>query len=395
MQNQATNPDSGFEDHRVEFVRETAPGTVPADPAWNLYSDTLESALEWEGNAQVEARRGLGNRTPEQYFTGPEEHTLTISYDLQQSFLDGSGNPVDAVGDVIAGVKTGEFGTHTIVDRADKGDARTYVVARGCFPSLEAIEGDPGTSLPMTAEMAYEARKVRSYKVEQPSGETLSVSSTSADDTTQTLTIESDSASTTEEVTLDGTTSVSTTASFDSIDALWLDDDTKGDVIVEDGSGAIAQLYGSNSYEAGNGDRGIPTLGAGSHADPIGQEYERFLDDEIVSGGEQLAAEIRSASFSVEVDYDRSAVLGGTTHAIHVGNITTQFTATMAGDFEHHESLTQHLTGQSFSLEWRMTSNTLTFSGVVLSEAGTVGPAVGDVVSSIENTFSAKSVDAQ
>jgi hypothetical protein len=393
MQEQALNPDSGFEDHRVEFVREDEPGVVPDNPDWQLYSDTLETALNLESDTSIEPRRGLGNYTPERHFAGPEEHTATIEYDLQRFFVDGSGNPQDPAGDAM--VRTnGDVTSHTIVDRADKGDSRTYTVARGAFPSLDSIDGDPGEAVPLVVSLEYEIRKARSYRVDQPAGEMLTVKSTDASDSTQSVTLESDGATQTETLTLDGTTGVSTTAQFDSIDAVWLDDDTVGDVIVEDSEGnELARLYGSDSYDAGSGDRGIPQTGDGSHADPIGNDYERFLEDELVESGSPIAAEIRSASLGVGVSYDRSAILGDTVHAIHAGEIELTLECTLAGEFEHHDSLTQHLRNATFDLEWKMSSGTITLSGCSLTDVGTVGPSTGSVVSSIDNTFSAESID--
>ena len=394
MQKQATNPDSGFEDHRIEFVREDEPGVVPDNPDWELFSDTLETALEVESDASIEARRGIGAHTPQRHFSGPEEHTATIAYDLQRFFADGSGDPLDPVGDVFLRDDDGSVTSHTIVDRADKGDARTYTVVRGGFPSLDSIDGDPGESVPVVVTLEYEARKARSYRVEQPDGEVLTVKSTDDSDTTQSVTLETDGALSEETLSLDGTSEVSTTTSFSSLDAIWLDSETNGDVLIEDSDGnELARLYGADSYDAGGGDRGIPATGDGSHADPIESDYERFIEDELEADGGSLAAEIRSASLSAEIDYDREPIMGDTVHAIHPGNSTISLEATTAGKFEHSDALTQHVRGETFDITWTMSSGTITLEEAVLSETGTVGPAADDVVSSIENTFSARDIN--
>jgi hypothetical protein len=395
MPNQATNPDSGIRNHRVEFVREASPGETPTDPAWERFSDTLETALVTEADVQIESQRGVGDYEVQNHFSGPEDHSASIEYHLQRFFTDGAGVPADASGDAfLRAANGGVKNTHTVVDRADHGGTRTYTVAKGAYPNLDELSGDPGSGLPIVVTLAYEVKNVRSYKVGQPDGETLTVSSTDASDTSQTLTIESDDGTTTEDVLLGGTTSVTTTESFSSIDALELDAETVGDIVVEDGSGnELARLYGANSYDTAGGDLGIPALGAGSHADPIDTDYEVFLDDQITQGGADLAAEIRSASCSVSNNYEKAGVAGTTEQAVHVGQQDLEFTATVAGDFQGHENLTDHVQANEFDLEWTLDGGTITFAGCVLSSPGEVGPSSGDVISVMDSGFTAKSVD--
>jgi len=394
MSNQATNPDSGIRNHRVEFVREDSPGVVPADPSWNLYSDTLETALVTEADVQIEAQRGVGDYEVQNHFAGPEDHSASIEYHLQKFFVDGGGNPNDASGDaIVRAANGGVANTHTIVDRADHGGTRTYTVAKGAYPNLDELSGDPGSGLPIAVSLAYEVKSARAYTVEQPSGETLSVSSTDSSDSTQTLTIESDDASTTEDVSLDGTTSVTTTATFDSIDALELDAETVGDVVIEDSGGnELARLNGSSVYDVAGGDLGIPALGSGSHASSVGSSYEQFIDDQITKGGSDLAAEVRSASFSVSNNYEKAGVMGSSEQAIHVGQQDTEFTATVAGNFSGQENLNDHIQTNEFDLVWNFDGGSVTFHDAVLSSPGEVGPSAGDVISTQDSTFEAKGV---
>jgi hypothetical protein len=394
MSNQATNADSGIRDHRVEFVRESTPGQTPADPSWNRFSDTLETALVWEADAQIEAQRGVGDYQINDQFSGPEDHSVSIEYHLQKFFTDGSGNPKDASADALMRDADGNpQNTHTIVDRADYGDSRTYVVARGCYPNVDEVSGDPGTGLPVVVSLEYEAKNVRMFKVGQPSGETLSVKSTDSADSTQTLTIESDSGSTSEDVSLDGTTAVSTSTSFSSIDALELDAETQGDVVVTDSSdNELARIHGANAYDGAGGDLGIPALGSGSHDGAIGSEYESFLDDRVTKGGSDLAAELRSATFSVDNNYEKSPVAGTTEQAVHAGVQDLEFTATVAGDFEAHSSMNDHLQAKQFDLAWEFDGGTVTFTDAVLSSPGEVGPESGSVISTQDNGFRPSSV---
>ncbi|AUX08913.1 hypothetical protein AArcSl_1282 [Halalkaliarchaeum desulfuricum] len=395
MSNQATQADTGFRDHRVEFVREVEPGVTPDDPDWELFSDTLETALEWDADAQIEAQRGLGDYRVQNHFTGAEDHSVSIEYHLQRFFVDSDGDPLDPAGDAIlrdddGGVKN----THTIVDRAEFDDAHTYVVARGCHPNLSDLSGDPGTALPMVVSLEYEAKTVRMFRADQPTGETLTVRSTSDEDTSQTLTLESQGAYATEDVSLEGTTEVVTTEEFSSLDAFELDESTEGDVVIEDEDGdELVRLRGADSYGDAEGDLGVPALGDGSHADAIESGYERFLDDHIEQDGGQLAAEVRSASFSVDNNYEKEPVMGTSQQAIHIGEQDVEFSATVAGNFAHHENLVDHLTGAEFDLVWMMDGGEVHFKNAVLEDPGDVGPEAGEVISTMDNSFEPKRIE--
>lgn len=391
MSNQATQSDTGFRDHRVEFVREDSPGVAPSNPEWNLFSDTLETGLQWDADAMIEEQRGLGDHRVQNHFTGAEDHQVSIDYHLQQFFVDADGEPLDPSGDaILRDAEGGVRNTHTIVDRAEYDGARTYVVARGCHPNLGDVSGDPGTALPMVVQYEAEAKSVRMFKVEQPDGEVLTVR-TDGDDSGQTLTLESDGAVTTEEVTIGAETT--TTGEFDSLDALALDEPADGDVIIEDSAGnELARINGADSYGDAEGDRGVPALGSGSHADTIGTEYERFLDDYIERDGRPLAAEVRSAAFNVDNNYDKEPIMGTTEQAIHIGEFGGEFTATVAGNFESYENINDHLTGAEFDLHWEMSGGQVVFEGAVIEEPGTVGPSADDIVSTIDATFSPKNI---
>ncbi|MCU4744495.1 hypothetical protein [Natronoglomus mannanivorans] len=394
MTNQATDADSGFRNHRVEFVREDEPGVTPADPDWGFFSDTLETALQWEGDAQIEGQRGLGDYEVQNHFTGTEDHSVSIDYHLQRFFVDGSGDPDDAAGDAILRDNDGGvLNTHTIVDKTEYDSAKTFVVARGCYPNLDDVSGDPGSALPIVLSLDYEAKNVRMYKADQPTGEVLTVRSTSSDDTSQTLTLESQGGYASEDVTLDGTTDVTTTESFSSLEAFELDEPCEGDVVIEDADGnELTRLLGAESYDGAQGDTGVPALGDGSHADPIGSEYERFITDEITKNGAQLAAEVRSASFNVSNDYSKEPIMGTTEQAIHVGDQDAEFSATIAGNFESHSSMTDHLQANEFTLEWHFSGGTVTFEDAVLTSPGEVGPESGDIIATIDNGFEPKGI---
>jgi len=168
---------------------------------------------------------------------------------------------------------------------------------------------------------------------------------------------------------------------------------TPGDVIVKDSNGdELARLHGTNSHDIAGGDIGIPALGSGSHASAIGTSYERFIDDEIKQGGSTMAAEVRSAALSVSNNYEKSGIMGSASQAIHTGVQDVEFTATVAGDFEEHESLTDHIRANSFDIVWKFDGGDVTMHNAVITEPGEVGPEAGSVISTIDNTFAAESI---
>lgn len=386
MSNQATNPESSFADRRVEFVQEDSIGVTPENPSWNLYSDNLETAFVWSGDAQIEEQRGVGSVDANAHFAGPEDHTGSIEYHLQRFFADENSAAGDAL---IRGPDNNNIqNTHTIVDRGDHGSFRTFTVAKGAFPNIDSVEGDPGSGLPVLVSLEYEAKKVRSYRVYQPDAEALEVVSTSENDTMD-ITIESDDGTQSSTVTLDGTTPVSTTDTFDSIDAFELAAEAQGNVTIsgEATGDELVTIYGADEYDGVEGDRGVPVLGSGSHEAEVGEEYERFLNDEISRDGESLAVEIRSAEFNVENNYDKAAVLGTKQQAIHGGERNIELSVTVAGNYESHESMSEHLRTVVADIEWTFDGGVVTFESAALTEAGEVGPEAGDAVSAVDSTF--------
>lgn len=398
MKNQASNPESGLRNHRVEFVRESSVGETPTDPSWNLFSDNLDTALVWTGDAQVEALRGVGDVDPQAHFQGPEDHSASISYHLQQFFVDGSGNPLDAAGDALLRDSSNDIpNTHTVVDRGDHGSFRTYTVLRGAYPNIDEVAGDPSSGLPVLVSLEYEARKGRSYRVNQPddAGETLTISSTSANDTMD-LELESDDGTTSETVTLNGTTDVTSTETYSSLDAFELSAEPEGNVTISDSGGnTLVTLYGTQEYDGVAGDTGVPALGSGSHASAYGSSYEQFLDDRVTRGGSNLAVEIRGSTFSVDNGYEKSGIVGGKAQAIHAGQREAEFTATVAGNYESHDAMDEHLRGTEADVVWEFDGGSVTFLNAVYSEAGEVGPESGDVISEVESTFVCQGIDVQ
>lgn len=410
--------EGGLRDHRTGFVRETTDANgdpvTPTDPEFEPYSDTIRT-FEWSPNPGLEAQRGIGDADPNDHHRGPEEHQLTVVYDLQRWFIDSNGNPHDAAYDGIA--RTGDNrlpNTHTVVDREEKfgvaeantvdgssgpKDQRTYTVGRGGTIDTAAITGDPSDQQPTAIELTYEFVKIRTYKIDQPDASTeLAVTSTSADDTTQNVTIEADDG-TSETVTLDGTTNVATSATFDTIDAIDLDAETEGtvEVYVWDATNAVleeqlAEISGKSEYEGVEGDLGVPAIGAGSAPGTVDQPYETFIGDTIEWGGESLAMDINSVSVEVSNDTDRTPREDSFGQRIHVGNRETELEATVIGESESHDKIMASLQNDKSDIVWTFTGGTLTFPKAPLTDPGGRTVESGQATMELDNTFEPRGV---
>ena len=403
---------------RVEWVEETEYMELPADPEWNLYSDT---ARVWTGevDAQKERQDAFGTADSKGQFRGPQDSSLSVEYDLQNWFVDNNGNLTDAA--AYAALRTAQnqiHGTHTVVKRkemhAGQGAAgagrRVYSVWRGSVPIQVVINLDPSSGLPIGIELEYEAAQARMYTIDQPDGETtLTVSSTDNGDDTQTLTIEDEDAGTTEDVSLDGTADVTTTASFGDIDALELDAETAGNVTVEDGSGnTLATLYGgleySNDDNPVDGDLGVPALGTGSHASEIGTGYEHFVGDTVerpAGSAFQFAdsdddLSIHVATITIENAEDKNARHTSFSQAIDVENRTIEMDVDVGGANVTHDAIRSYLRGVEDDIIWEPEDGkSMTLEGAECTDVGDDEEETGQARAVLSNTFEAQGVDME
>lgn len=398
--------ESAIHDRRVEFVPETTRGQPPSDPAWELFSDRVQN-IDWSPSPVYDVDRAVGTADALDADPGPEDHSLTLAYRLQRWLVDGSGNPQDAAGYGL--LRDGDnqlHNSHTIVDRedrstggADGGGRRTYTVAVGALIGEVTLEGDPSTGNPITPELSYTAEKVRSYEVDQPASSTLLVvESTDANDTTQTLTVEDDGASTSEDVSLNGTSLVSTSSQFDSIDAARLDAETDGDVkiYVNDGSetsptkgSLLMTINGKNSHDDREGDLGIPLLGSGSHASALGTSFERFIGDVINRGGSSIADTLTSLSLSVSNNLETEPQAGTLRRRIDEGVRDVTMSASTVGDGESHDRIVEAMIATAADIQWQLTGGNITLKSAVLDSPGGRQIQVGDAKVTQDNTFRA------
>jgi len=394
--------ESGFKPHRLEFVRESEFGVTPDNPSWLKYSPSIQSITPTP-TANIAERRNIGDADVVDFFAGAEDHELELEYDLHKWFVDGGGNALDASGDGLLRDANNELpASHTVVMRgtlggtgADNGGSRLYVVARGAKVNSVDLNGDPGSGEPVTVTLNYLATKKRQFRVDQPgSATTLDIASTDAGDTSQSLTIESDDAGTTEVVSLNGTTVVTTTASFDSIDAVLLDAQTQGDVTVSvTGGPELARIRGLSSYQDREGDLGIPLLGSGDRSDTVPSAPEIFLGDTITRGSGFLEnADINSASASVQNNIEATPVVNSIGQQLNEAARDVTFTATVFGPKASFDSVIEHLTVAKTDIVWTMTGGSLTFPNAVLTGLGSLTRESEQAVMTIDNTFTSQGI---
>lgn len=377
--------EAGLRPQRVEFVPESTVGTPPTDPSFEAYSDRVTAFPDWQPDAGIEADRGVGSYRPEDFYAGPEDHSgVTINYRLQRWLVDGSGNAQDAMADGILRGTDGEVNnTHTFLAREDQssggaasGGRRIFYVGHGGYPASGELPFVTDSGLPIEASLTYQFEQFNVYIVDQPSSSTtLDVESTDSGDTTQTLSIENEDASTTDTVSLNGTTTVTSTESFGDIDALRLDAETVGDVLVKDGSGnTLARLSGQDSYDQGQGDLGIPLLGSGSHAGAVGSNYEVFLDDSLTTPTGDLggsSASIVSSAFSFDNNVDADSYVGSRYMDVYVNEQTLELSAEVFGEEAIAHELTEHLQNADIDVTWTADGGSLQLTGGTRRDSGT------------------------
>lgn len=369
--------ESGTLPGRLEFVREPSYFGVPTDPEWQRYSDRIQSFTAGP-NMSYARQPDLGTADAVDHDRGAEDPAADIEYHLQRPLVDGSGAPDDPAADgILRDDRNQLLNSHLICYRRtqDGGNfgagIREYTVVRGAKVASAELENDPTAELPIPVSLSYNPRKVRSYLLHQPDTETtLDIVSTSDEDTME-ITIEDEGASTAETIALSGTTVVTTTESFSDVDAVFLAEEPAGDVEITDGDGTtVTTLNGGESHsddgQPVDGERGIPPLGEGSHADPIGTEFEHFVGDRLERpAGSPVRARVSSATLSVENDFDSNPVHDSRLPVYDESERTVTMDADVAGKTVSHENFEQHVLKDQQGLEHELDSTLVTLNNTV------------------------------
>jgi len=372
-------PESGLLPGRYEWVAEPTPGEKPTDPNFQLFSDAFRS-FEAEVGASYGRQDVAGDPDAQDHFRGTEDPSASVAYDLQRFFVDANGDPLDASGyGAIRDSQNQLPGTLMALARReypggvnDTG-VREYSVVRGAAVETVTPTLDPSAEAPILMELEMMPRRVRTHKIHQPvdAGSTLEVVSTDDADTMD-ITVESEGATTSETLTLNGTTAVTGATAFSDIDAAWLSAPPVGDITVKDGSGnVLLEVSGGLTYSEDDqpvdGDRGVPTLGVGSHGSAIGTNFEHFLGDrfERPAGGE-VAPRVNSASWSIENDISTSSLHDSRSPAVDVGNRTVSADVDIAGRFMSHDAMREALEKVQADLEHELSGGVVTLKNTVM-----------------------------
>lgn len=402
--------EGGMRPYRLEYVSESTEGTAPSDPSWNKFSDNIRS-FEPSIDSGLEEQRGLGSADPVDHLVGSGSFELTVTYDLQQkassgnTFLDGSSNPNDAATDGLQRDTDNRLqNTHTIVRRMDQSDldagntvngstakdTRQYVVYLGASIDTVTITGDPTSGQPIMVELSYVAEKARVYQIDQPGSSTqIDVVSSDSSDTSQTVTIEDEGAGTSEDVSLNGTTTQTTTASFSDIDAVHLSAETTGDItITENGGDDLMVIRGTSSYDFDEGDLGVPALGSGSHASDINQSYEIFQGDTVERpSNTNLGDEINSTEFTVENNLESRPTNTGQRNIVSANERSAQVSGTVFGEVEMFDKLMDSLENIGNDLVWTFGGGSLTLTDCRVMEVSPDTEEANQGIREVDVTF--------
>lgn len=400
--------EGSIRNQRAEFVRESQKGVFPTDPTFEAFSDNITS-VDWSPTPGVSERRGIGSPDVATFHNGPEEHELTVEYDLQRWVIDGNGDPNDATGDgVLRNANNDLPNTHGVVIReenldvpasetvngATSKDTRLYLVGIGGRVSSVTYSGDPGSDQPVTVEVTYTFEKIREYQLDQPgTDDTLDITNNGS--SVVDVTVEDEGAVTAEALSIPAGSTYTTTASFDNLDAVELSGDIDGDVVVAESTSGddLVRIRGSNHYGHGEGDEGVPALGSGSHAGAVGTAYETILDDTIERpSGTGLGYEINSVEFTVENELDTREQIGTPRMAISAGNRTVEVSTTLVGPTESVQQANEALGEVGANLVWSLSGGSLQADNARLTDFSGVSKSEGEAAMSLDNTFTGETV---
>lgn len=377
----STAYESGVQPYRLEFIRETTEGETPSDPDYEAYSDAVRS-FEPTIDPQTEGQEVVGNPNYNDHFTGTRADSLTLSYDLQRWFVD-SGNANDAAYDALVRDSNNRVpNTHSVVRRmeqfdvtntVDSGattkDTRQYIVGLGGTPNA-TITGDSTDPQPVLIELEYTFERVDTYKIDQPDADTtIDVENTGTDSVD--VTIEDEGATTSETVTVAGGATQTTVDTYGDLDAVYLDAPADSDVIVSESSGEdLMVIKGSDAFDDGEGQLGVPALGSGSHAGEVGTSYELFHDDQIQYDSSTLAEEVNTNEISVENGID-SLERVGTSRPANASSLQEPTAdGTIFGEAEYFDKTIDMVTAQKGDLDWTFDSGTLRLDNAIVTETG-------------------------
>lgn len=392
--------EGGITPARIHFVRETVEGEFPTDPTFLRYSDSVMRFAP-QPDVNIFNRRPVGAIDVAEAHPGPEDHVIGIDYHLQKALTEGD----DAAADFLLRASDNDLlNTHGIVARQefasggaiDGAGFRVYDVIWGGQPSQVQIQGNPEDGEPVMASLEYRSEKYRQIIIHQPdTAATVTVVSTSASDTTQSVTIESEGAAESETLSLNGTTEVDGATSFSDIDAIYLDADMVGDLVVSIGGTEICRILGRESLSTGEGDLGVPLLGSGSMESAIGTAFENFLDETVTYDGGAIETDggaVLGLQLQVSNNFETTPRIGTRRKRYNVGVRDIEVTATVFGKTQSHEDFLKHLQVTAADFVWTLDNSTITVQNAVLETPGERVIEAEGAIMQRDNTFTGQGI---
>jgi len=393
--------ESGQLPGRFEWVEEPAPGEFPDTSTateFNAFSDAVRT-FEADAGASLARQDAVGTADALDHFRGTEDPSASVEYDLQRFPVDGSGEPVDpsAYG-LLRDAQNDLLATLLLVGRREYGggnfDAgvREYTVVRGGAVDSVSQELDPSSEQPILVSLDFTARRVRSYLIHQPDTQTTLDISSSADTDTMDVIIESDGGTTSETLTLSGTTTVSTQEEFGDVDAVFVTAPPAGTISVTDGSGTtVVEIDGGEVYSDDtnpvDGDRGVPPLSGGSRASALDTEFEHFVGDRFERGDSEVRPRITSASVEVANNINTQSLQTTRAPAVDAGNREVTVEADASGPFVSHDSLMESLQLNQQDIVHELSDGQVVFKNAVPQDAASRTVEADQAVASISETF--------
>ena len=387
---------------RVNFIRETTPGTTPTDPDWLRYSDELDQVGNWAPNTNLAVRTAVGSPDVVGVSIGAEDHELSLAYKLQRWLTTAVQVPSDALADGLLRNADGYLvNRHSFLSRqtlpapagTQSSGLRIFTYGTGGVFDSCSLTGDPGDSEPVLAEGTYRFEKVRSYEVNQPTATgTLTVVSSDAGDTTQTLTIESEGAAESEGIALNGTTPVVGATSFPDIDSFRLSAQCEGDITVTFTVGAetVFIILGKNSQQEIEGDLGMALLGTGSFEPALDSAFEHILGDTLTKGGSAIDTNVMTMGISVANNIEVNPVVRQKSKVLSEGMREVTAAVTVFSESGSHQAAVDHLKATQGDIVWTMAGGAITLPSAFLSAPGARTYEKGQATMRRDNTFTAQ-----
>jgi hypothetical protein len=393
-----------------------------------------DSDLEWD------RRIGAGNIDAQGKAKMPEDHSLTVNYELERFPDDGSGNPHDPFGD--ASVRTGDnelTNTHTFLSvqeqqsiianntlhsrlitnggfshpsGSDPGatakPSRSYMYGYGGRGEEASLNVDPSDSGVVTVEMPYQFEKLRPYQIDQMSADTeIGIVSSVASDTNIDVTIEDVGANQSEVITTDGsdaTTFAVSSAVFPDVRcASTRQQEHEGAILVFEADTSttpatadelLTIIPGSNQYDEIESDEGIPPLNAGSFDDGSSLEGPQYsLGSDIDWQGGRVGDRVQSTNLSVSNEIESTETQQNISSAKSVNGREITAESTVFGQTESHEKLSKRIQGEEGPLIIYLTDGQIKLPNAYISDGGLPSREEEQAQMNVDVTFQALQAD--